>query len=57
MIHASPASDFFLMLDVSPNVSLERGESDANSVDPSVNEDCVSQGLQFYAQVKLGKTK
>ncbi|MHA1484013.1 MAG: hypothetical protein ACTSPR_01695 [Candidatus Thorarchaeota archaeon] len=44
VIHADKASDFFLMLDAYPNVSLGRGESDGHPVDPSGNEERASQG-------------
>jgi hypothetical protein len=44
VIHADKASDFFLMLDASPNVSLGRGESDGHPVDPSGNEESARQG-------------
>ena len=44
VIHADKASDFFLMLDASPNVALEHEESGANPVDPSGNEERASQG-------------
>jgi len=42
VIRADEVPDFFLMLDASPNVSLERRKSDANPVDPSGNEEHAS---------------